>query len=118
MAPDPWPRRPERRRLMGVGRLRTLPSPGHQECAMRRTFLLVLFPGLAFGLGLPARAQLPAKPGDWPGWRGADRTGVSPETGLLKTWPKDGPKLLWKATGLGDGYSTPSVAGDRIFVLG
>ena len=58
-----------------------------------------------------ARAQLKAAPGDWPGWRGPDRTGVSTETGLLKEWPRGGPKLLWKAKGLGIGYSTPSVAG-------
>ena len=32
---------------------------------------------------------------DWPQWRGPDRTDVSKETGLLKTWPKGGPKLLW-----------------------
>src|SRR5437879_1689421 len=56
--------------------------------------------------------------GDWPGWRGPERTGVSAETGLLKQWPKEGPKLLWKAVGLGGGYSTPSVAGGRIFVMG
>jgi outer membrane protein assembly factor BamB len=55
---------------------------------------------------------------DWPGWRGADRTGVSSETGLLKTWPEGGPKLLWKATGLGGGFSTPSVAKGRIYLLG
>src|SRR4029079_2516017 len=35
---------------------------------------------------------------DWPGWRGADRTGVSNEKGLLKKWPKDGPRQAWKAT--------------------
>jgi outer membrane protein assembly factor BamB len=55
---------------------------------------------------------------DWPGWRGADRSGVSAETGLLKEWPKDGPPLDWKATGLGIGFSTPSVANGRLFVLG
>jgi outer membrane protein assembly factor BamB len=66
----------------------------------------------------PAAAQLPAAPGDWPGWRGPDRTGVSAETGLLKRWPEGGPKLLWKATGLGGGYATPSVAGGRLFLLG
>jgi outer membrane protein assembly factor BamB len=65
-----------------------------------------------------AHAQLKAAPGDWPGWRGADRTGVSAETGLLKKWPEGGPKLLWKATGLGGGYPTPSVAGGRVFLMG
>jgi outer membrane protein assembly factor BamB len=55
---------------------------------------------------------------DWPAWRGADRTGVSPETGLLKEWPEGGPPLAWKAHGLGDGYSSPSVVGDRIYTMG
>src|SRR5262245_16379911 len=62
--------------------------------------------------------RVKAGPGDWPGWRGPDRTGVSKETGLLKEWPKEGPKLLWKADGLGGGFSTPSVAGGRIYLLG
>ncbi|MGL4555200.1 MAG: PQQ-binding-like beta-propeller repeat protein [Gemmataceae bacterium] len=55
---------------------------------------------------------------DWPQWRGPDRTGLSAETGLLKEWPKGGPALLWKATGLGGGYSTPSVVGTKLYVLG
>jgi outer membrane protein assembly factor BamB len=65
-------------------------------------------------LSLPAFALA----ADWPGWLGPDRTGVSKETGLLAKWPKDGPKLLWKATGLGGGYSTPSVAKGRVYLLG
>jgi outer membrane protein assembly factor BamB len=69
-------------------------------------------------LPIAATAQLPAGPGDWPGWRGADRTGVSTETGLLKEWPKDGPPLVWKVKGLGEGYSTPSIARGRIYVMG
>lgn len=52
---------------------------------------------------------------DWPQWRGKDRTGCSGETGLLKTWPTDGPKLLWKAERLGGGYATPTVAGGRVY---
>lgn len=54
---------------------------------------------------------------DWPQWRGLDRQGVSKETGLLKQWPADGPKLLWQVKDLDDGYSTPSVAGGRIYVM-
>lgn len=55
---------------------------------------------------------------DWPQWRGPERTGVSLETGLLKEWPKEGPKLLWQVKEIGSGYSTPAVVGDRIYVLG
>lgn len=55
---------------------------------------------------------------DWPQWRGPQRNGVSQETGLLKEWPKDGPKLRWKAADIGSGYAAPAVVGDRIYVLG
>src|SRR5947208_3180698 len=55
---------------------------------------------------------------DWPGWRGPDRTGVSPETGLLRAWPAKGPRLLWKAAGLGEGYAAPAVVGGKLYVLG
>lgn len=52
---------------------------------------------------------------DWPQWQGPQRNNRSPETGLLKEWPKEGPPLLWKATGLGGGDSAPAVAGGRIY---
>lgn len=64
-----------------------------------------------------AKAQFKASIDDWPGWMGADRTGVSKETGLLKEWPKDGPQLLWKVEDIGEGYSTPSVAAGKIYVM-
>jgi outer membrane protein assembly factor BamB len=60
---------------------------------------------------------LPAWSADWPQWRGPDRDGTSKETGLLKQWPKEGPKLLWKGTKVGGGYSTPSVVGERVYLL-
>lgn len=55
---------------------------------------------------------------DWPQWRGPDRTNISKETGLLKEWPKSGPEQAWKITGLGDGFSTPSISDGKIYVLG
>ncbi|MHB1425005.1 MAG: PQQ-binding-like beta-propeller repeat protein [Gemmataceae bacterium] len=55
---------------------------------------------------------------DWPQWQGQDRTAISHETGLLQDWPKSGPRLLWKADQLGGGFSTPSVAGGRVFGMG
>src|SRR5947209_20107698 len=54
---------------------------------------------------------------DWPQFRGPQRNGISQETGLLKEWPKQGPKLLWRLDGIGDGYGTPAVVGGRIFVI-
>jgi hypothetical protein len=51
----------------------------------RMTMLLVTVVAAMPGA---AKAQLKASVGDWPGWMGPDRTGVSQETGLLKQWPK------------------------------
>ncbi|MEI8045867.1 MAG: PQQ-binding-like beta-propeller repeat protein [Bacteroidota bacterium] len=52
-------------------------------------------------------------------WRGKDRDGVYHETGLLKSWPAEGPKLLWHYDNIGDGFATASVVShDRIFTAG
>src|SRR3954452_19698064 len=55
---------------------------------------------------------------DWPQWRGPHRDGISQETGLLPEWPKEGPKQVWQVKAVGDGFSTPAVVGDRIYLLG
>lgn len=54
---------------------------------------------------------------DWPQWRGPQRDGISAETNLLREWPKNGPKLMWKLTDLGSGYSAPAVVKDRFYLL-
>lgn len=58
-----------------------------------------------------------ARVSDFPQWRGPQRDGHSPETGLLREWPKEGPKLLWQVQDIGAGYSTPAVVGDRIYLI-
>ncbi len=55
---------------------------------------------------------------DWPQWRGPDRTDVSKETGLLKTWPEGGPKRVWLFENAGSGYSAPAIVGGKYFTLG
>ena len=55
---------------------------------------------------------------DWPQWRGPNRDGLSTETGLLTSWPAGGPRVEWRAKGLGEGYSTVAVAGGRVFTQG
>ncbi|MGD8787609.1 MAG: PQQ-like beta-propeller repeat protein [Phycisphaerales bacterium] len=55
---------------------------------------------------------------DWPQWRGPNRDGICSETGLLKSWPKKGPKLLWELTGLGAGYSSMSIVDGRLYTMG
>jgi outer membrane protein assembly factor BamB len=67
--------------------------------------------------GLMLIASL-ASASDWPQWRGPHRDGVSQETGFRKEWPKDGPPLVWRASEIGRGYSTPAIAGDRLYLLG
>jgi outer membrane protein assembly factor BamB len=51
-------------------------------------------------------------------WRGPDRDGKYPQTGLLKQWPDNGPELLWSFDGLGTGHGSVSIAKDRLFILG
>jgi len=51
-------------------------------------------------------------------WRGADRSGVFNETGLLKTWPEKGPDLLWEFSDLGNGYGSPVITKTNIFING
>jgi hypothetical protein len=65
-----------------------------------------------------ALLTVPLLAADWPQWRGPNRDGVSKETGLLKSWPKEGPKLLWTYKNAGVGYSCPAVVGDRLYTMG
>ena len=65
-----------------------------------------------------ASLHLPAQVADWYQWRGPNRDGHSAETGLLKEWPTGGPRLLWKTSGAGTGYSSFSSANGRLYTLG
>ena len=51
-------------------------------------------------------------------WRGANRSGIYNETGLLKEWPAEGPKLNWSIDGLGQGFSSVTAVGKNIFTSG
>lgn len=75
-----------------------------------RIILLAALMALALPVG--------ADDADWAQWRGPNHDGISPDTGLLKAWPAGGPALAWKATGMGGGYSSVSIAGDRVYTLG
>jgi len=55
---------------------------------------------------------------DWPQWRGPRRDGISDETGLLPSWPAGGPKRLWTASEIGNGYSSPIVVEGTLYVTG
>lgn len=51
-------------------------------------------------------------------WRGMERNGFYPEKNLLKSWPPQGPAMLWKTESIGNGYGSPTVTGDRLYVAG
>ncbi len=67
---------------------------------------------------LLAVAHQVVKADDWPQYRGPDRTCVSREQGLLKTWPTDGPTLLWTFHDAGVGFSPPAVVDGRLYTMG
>lgn len=51
-------------------------------------------------------------------WRGPNRSGVYNEKNLLKQWPETGPMLVWEAENIGNGYVSPSVTDDAIYITG
>jgi outer membrane protein assembly factor BamB len=80
-----------------------------------------LMAGLWLGAALSATVQQGPKTGgaaDWYQWRGPNRDGISQETGLLQSWPTQGPPLAWRVGGAGDGYSSFSAAQGRLFTMG
>lgn len=83
---------------------------------------LVLGPVMAFGFGalslsVSLSSSATAATADWPQWRGPNRDGASAEKGLLREWPKAGPKLVWQVRNVGAGFSTPAVVGERIYLI-
>ena len=55
---------------------------------------------------------------DWPQWQGPDRTNLSKETGLMKEWPSSGPPVIWSASGIGGGYGSMAIVGERVYLQG
>ena len=83
-----------------------------------RAHLRVFVAAMVGALLMPlASAQQPA-PKEWSQWRGPSRDGISEETGLLQEWPKSGPPLAWRSNGVGNGYSSFSTSGGRLYTLG
>lgn len=55
---------------------------------------------------------------DWPQFRGPNRDGISPETGLMKSWPEGGPTKLWSVNGIGTGWGSAAIANNTIYIVG
>ena len=53
--------------------------------------------------------------GDWPQFRGPGRDNISAETGLYRTWPAKGPKVLWKIP-VCEGYAGAAIKDGRIYL--
>jgi len=51
-------------------------------------------------------------------WRGEDRKGIFAEKNLLKEWTENGPGELWHLEGIGDGYGSPTITENEIFITG
>jgi outer membrane protein assembly factor BamB len=75
-----------------------------------RIFRTVFFLFVFFSLSVQAQTVLE--------WRGVGRTGIYPEPGLMKTWPAEGPALLWSALELPSGWSSVSISQNSIFLTG
>ena len=75
---------------------------------MKRTQLIALTIALAFSL---TQAQA-----NWPQFLGPNRDGVSNEKGLAKSWPKEGPKVLW-TNEVGPGFGGASISDGQVFLL-
>src|SRR5947208_1293375 len=84
----------------------------------KRCACLIVLSLFAGGSLLAAEREASAGRYDWPQWRGPNRDGISPQTGLLKDWPEKGPPLAWQVKGLGRGYSSVSVARGHIYTMG
>ena len=51
-------------------------------------------------------------------WRGPLANGIYPDKGLMKSWPAEGPQVIWTFEGLGQGFSSPVFTKENIFVSG
>ncbi|MEW6128119.1 MAG: PQQ-binding-like beta-propeller repeat protein [Acidobacteriota bacterium] len=81
---------------------------------MKRLFAFSIVFSLLFSL---SNADTTPKLPDWSQWRGNERTNISTETGLLKSW-SGAPPTVWSIQGLGPGYGSLAIKDDRIFVQG
>jgi len=53
---------------------------------------------------------------DWPQYLGPNRNSISPEKGILRSWPEKGPEVLWTVT-VGRGYGGPVIKDGKVYLL-
>src|SRR5437868_14873619 len=81
----------------------------HVDEALKKMQRLLLFIPLALSLTASALAE------NWPGFRGPTRQGHSNEKNLPLHWGTD-TNIVWKTDIAGEGWSSPIVWDDRVFV--
>ncbi|NVO18933.1 MAG: PQQ-binding-like beta-propeller repeat protein [Bacteroidetes bacterium] len=75
-----------------------------------KTCILFLFISAAFTISVTSQEVSQ--------WRGPNRNGIYPATGLLKVWPANGPKLLWHFDGLGEGFASAVPTKGHVYSAG
>ncbi|MDC0584731.1 PQQ-binding-like beta-propeller repeat protein [Bacteroidales bacterium] len=76
---------------------------------MKNIIYLIVF---IIAAQLSVYSQTPTK------WRGPNANGIYNDTGLLKEWPTEGPSISWVHEGIGEGYSSPAFANEKIYLSG
>ena len=94
--------------------LKLLHTIGHKQNILRVLTTVVI----SFLLLSPDQNSAAQSQDEWPCFHGPDRTNKSGETGLLQRWPSGGPRLLLTFEGLGEGYSSVSIADGLLYTAG
>ena len=76
---------------------------------MKRLFGLVIF---LMGLSVISNAQ------DVTSWRGLNSSGIYKVDKLLEQWPANGPQIIWTFDKVGQGFSSPAFANNKIYING
>ncbi len=99
------------------GRVVTLP-PGQLSPTDRSYIRGEVARRRAEGSARPPGSKPQAASDNWPAWLGPNRDGKSPDRGLLKQWPPDGPPLMWQRNDVGKGFASVAVVDETIYVTG
>jgi hypothetical protein len=93
---------------------------GARACAERLSLrgeaLMLTNTRTALCAALVATCVAGAFASDWPNYQGPKRDGTSTQKGVSRSWPTEGPKVLWTVP-LGVGFGGPAVKDGRVYLL-
>lgn len=84
--------------------------PCHRKPTRLHCFIVLTFSAI---ISLTSASELLAD--QWPQWMGPDRDNIWKESGILKRFPADGPKVVWRQK-IAGGYSGPAVVDGKVFI--